>query len=112
MRSSDQPSFHINFLELETTFLILKRSQTWLWHSCPASDREYNGDSLSEQGGRDQIQEPGLDSLGDYSVVCEVEDLSLLSTFRALTTLRWLACHRQVTDSCWFKTLDRMVCGP
>ena len=47
-----------------------------VWHAHPGSDGQHHGDALSEQGGRDQIQEPGHQSPGEYSLVSEVEDFS------------------------------------
>ena len=73
-RSSDQSSLHINFIELETVFLALKRFQRWLlWRSRPGSDRQHYGDAFSEQGRRDQVQVLGLEGQGDYSLVSEHE---------------------------------------
>ncbi len=78
---SDQYSLHINFLELETVFLALKTFQKWLCGTRPSSDGQYNGDAPSEQGGRDQVQELGLESQGDYSLVSEHEDYIVSSTY-------------------------------
>ncbi len=52
-----------------------------VWHIRPSSDGQHYGDALSEQGGRDQVQELGLEGQGDYSLVSEHEDHIVSSTY-------------------------------
>ncbi len=40
-----------------------------VWHTRPGSDGQHNCNALSEQDGRDQVQELGPQSPGDHSVV-------------------------------------------
>ena len=50
-------------------------------HTRPSSDGQHNGDALSEQGGRDQVQVLGLEGQGDYSLVSVHEDHIVSSTY-------------------------------
>ncbi len=47
----------------------------------PSSDGQHYGDTLSEQGRRDQVQVLGLEGQGDYSLVSEHEDHIVSSTY-------------------------------
>ncbi len=69
-------SLHINFLELESFPCLEVISGVAVWHSCSGSGGHHDGDGLSEHCGRDQVQEPRLEGLGDYSVVSELKDFS------------------------------------
>ena len=71
--SSDHSSLHINFLELETVLLALKRFQRWLCGSHVLDGQHYS-DALSEQWWRNQVQVLGLEGEGDYSVVSHLLD--------------------------------------
>ncbi len=77
MWSSDHFSLHINFLNLETVVLALKRFQRWLCgtHVLVQMDSITVIHYLNRVGGT-RTRRLDLEGLGDYSVVCEVEDLS------------------------------------
>ncbi len=47
-----------------------------VWHTGPGSAGQHQGDAPSEQGRRDQIQEPGHEGPEYYLVLSEVEGLS------------------------------------
>ncbi len=53
-----------------------------VWCTRPSSDGQHNGDALSEQGARDQVQVLGLKGQGNYSLVSEHEDHIVSSTYR------------------------------
>ncbi len=52
-----------------------------VWRTRPSSGGQHYGDALSEQGGRDQVQELGPEGQGDYSLVSEHEDHIVGSTY-------------------------------
>ncbi len=51
-----------------------------VWRTYPGSDRQH-GDTLSEQGGRDQVQMLGLEGQGNYSLVSDHGDCIVSSTY-------------------------------
>ncbi len=78
---SDQSFPHINFLELETVFLALKRFQSWLCgaHVLFQTHSTTVMHYLNRVG--DQVQVLGLEGLRDYSLVAEHEDYIFSSTY-------------------------------
>ncbi len=46
-----------------------------MWNALPGSGGQHHGDSLAEQGRGDQVQEPGHEGPGDYSVISDIEDV-------------------------------------
>ncbi len=67
-------------LEENTEMVVLKTH--------PGSDGQHHSDTLSEQGGRDQVQDFGR----LFSSVCGRGSLRLQSMFLASTMSRWIAC--------------------
>ncbi len=99
---------------LVTVFLSLNRFQGWLCgtHVLVQMDST-TVMHRSEQGRRDQVQDPGLQGLGDYSVVSEVEDLTDFSPYFGPRQRRGgLPLSSSSRESSPVGTLHRMVSGP
>ncbi len=77
--SGDTWGLHINFVDLKSS--PWGNSRVAVWHTCPGLDGQLDCHALSEQGGRNQIQKPGPQSVGDHSVVSTFSDYTVASPY-------------------------------
>ncbi len=93
--------------------LALKRFQgSAVWHTHSSSDGQHHGDALSEHGRRDQVQVPGHQGLGEYSVVSKVRDFSDCSQYISLHQHRGRSpLFSSSRESSLVGTLHRIISG-